>query len=113
MLTNPSPFQNPQNKSVAKSFRYMRRKPTIIAFKTPSSDNLSIEEVESRSPKGESRESKMEEGRFEAVAMTEGDAVKYPVGKPLEVSDGPDEWLPRGARKGRRGGEGCCVARRC
>ena len=41
----------------------------------------------------------MEEGRFEAVAMTEGDAVKYPVGKPLEVSDGPQEWLPRGGGK--------------
>ena len=83
-------FQNPQNKSVAKSFRYMRRKPTIIAFKTPSSDSLDVVE-EARTPKSESRETKMEEGRFEAVAMTEGDAVQYPVGKPLEVSDGADE----------------------
>ena len=62
----------------------MRRKPTIIAFKTPSSDNLAVEES-GRQARAESREARMEEGRFEAVAMTEGDAVQYPVGKPLEV----------------------------
>lgn len=28
-----------QNKSLAQSFRYMRNKPTIIAFKTPSLEN--------------------------------------------------------------------------
>ena len=35
-------------------------------------------------------ESNMEEGRFEAAAMPEGDAVDYPVEKPLEIYiDGP------------------------
>lgn len=29
-------YLSPQNKSLAQSFRYMRTKPTIIAFKTPS-----------------------------------------------------------------------------
>lgn len=29
-------YDSPQNKGIAQSFRYMRNKPTIIAFKTPS-----------------------------------------------------------------------------
>lgn len=29
-------YNSPQNKTIAQSFRYMRHKPTIIAFKTPS-----------------------------------------------------------------------------
>lgn len=29
-------YNSPQNKTIAQSFRYMRNKPTIIAFKTPS-----------------------------------------------------------------------------
>lgn len=29
-------YLSPQNRSLAQSFRYMRNKPTIIAFKTPS-----------------------------------------------------------------------------
>lgn len=32
-------YLSPQNKSLAQSFRYMRNKPTIIAFKTPSLEN--------------------------------------------------------------------------
>ncbi len=32
-------YLSPQNKSLAQSFRYMRHKPTIIAFKTPSVEN--------------------------------------------------------------------------
>lgn len=32
-------YKSPQNKSLAHSFRYMRTKPTIIAFKTPSMEN--------------------------------------------------------------------------
>ncbi|XP_071440439.1 NADPH oxidase 5 [Hetaerina americana] len=32
-------YLSPQNKCVAQSFRYMRHKPTIIAFKTPTQDN--------------------------------------------------------------------------
>ncbi|GLH10501.1 Dual oxidase [Gryllus bimaculatus] len=36
-------YLSPQNKSLAQSFRYMRNKPTIIAFKTPS-----LEECEAR-----------------------------------------------------------------
>ena len=34
-----SAYLSPQNKSLAQSFRYMRNKPTIIAFKTPSMED--------------------------------------------------------------------------
>ncbi|XP_046833687.1 NADPH oxidase 5 [Vespa crabro] len=37
-------YLSPQNKSLAQSFRYMRTKPTIIAFKTPSFENCEYEE---------------------------------------------------------------------
>lgn len=36
-------YLSPQNKSLAQSFRYMRTKPTIIAFKTPSLENCDYE----------------------------------------------------------------------
>lgn len=32
-------YLSPQNKSLAQSFRYMRNKPTIIAFKTPGMEH--------------------------------------------------------------------------
>lgn len=32
-------YLSPQNRSLAQSFRYMRNKPTIIAFKTPSMES--------------------------------------------------------------------------
>ena len=35
---------SPQNKSLAQSFRYMRNKPTIIAFKTPSLESYEASE---------------------------------------------------------------------
>lgn len=45
-------YLSPQNKSLAQSFRYMRNKPTIIAFKTPSLEScdakLSVLSVISR-----------------------------------------------------------------
>lgn len=33
-------YHSPQNKGIAQSFRYMRNKPTIIAFKTPSLESF-------------------------------------------------------------------------
>lgn len=36
-------YLSPQNKSLAQSFRYMRTKPTIIAFKTPSLETYDYE----------------------------------------------------------------------
>lgn len=36
-------YSSPQNKELAQSFRYMRNKPTIIAFKTPSMENYESE----------------------------------------------------------------------
>lgn len=36
-------YSSPQNKGLAQSFRYMRNKPTIIAFKTPSLEKYELE----------------------------------------------------------------------
>lgn len=35
-------YNSPQNKGIAQSFRYMRNKPTIIAFKTPSLESYEV-----------------------------------------------------------------------
>ncbi|XP_076479571.1 NADPH oxidase isoform X3 [Bombus vancouverensis nearcticus] len=40
-------YSSPQNKGLAQSFRYMRNKPTIIAFKTPSLENYELESTTS------------------------------------------------------------------
>lgn len=40
-------YLSPQNKSLAQSFRYMRNKPTIIAFKTPSMEHCEAKSVSS------------------------------------------------------------------
>lgn len=39
-------YLSPQNKSLAQSFRYMRNKPTIIAFKAPKVENSEPEVTE-------------------------------------------------------------------
>ncbi|CAG9862830.1 unnamed protein product [Phyllotreta striolata] len=98
-------YLSPQNKSLAQSFRYMRNKPTIIAFKTPSLENC--EKKESNSSLGSignmvrqisqksftfSPERLAEEGqvvpKFTDTQFTPNvacsKAVNYPVGKPLE-----------------------------
>ncbi|RZC33532.1 NADPH oxidase 5 [Asbolus verrucosus] len=91
-------YLSPQNKSLAQSFRYMRNKPTIIAFKTPSLENC--EQRDSSSSLGSvgrqvsalsfvsAPERQAEEGR--AVFRAEFSPnvtlkpMNYPVGKPLE-----------------------------
>lgn len=94
-------YLSPQNKSLAQSFRYMRNKPTIIAFKTPSLENC--ESRESSSSLGSlgrqisalsfasNPERNAEEGKV--GPQSPGAALKpvnYPVGKPLEIYlDGP------------------------
>lgn len=88
---NQVSYKNPKNKSVAKSFRYMRRKPTIIAFKTPSSDSL---EPPGRKSVDSELDEKSETDLKEVVAIaSEGNknASPYPiVAKPLEIYlDGP------------------------
>ncbi|XP_050305865.1 NADPH oxidase 5 [Anthonomus grandis grandis] len=95
-------YFSPQNKSLAQSFRYMRNKPTIIAFKTPSLENCDQRDS-SRSfastvgkPDSEfsyySPERRVEEGQvFQLHDMTAADPklkhINYPVGKPLETED--------------------------
>ncbi|XP_055379430.1 uncharacterized protein LOC129610760 isoform X2 [Condylostylus longicornis] len=108
-------YLSPQNKSLAQSFRYMRNKPTIIAFKTPS-----LEKCDQR-PSSESMivspglytQKEAEEGKIIRNIPTESSStslspqstklaaggqsqtshirgINYPVGKPLEIFiDGP------------------------
>ncbi|XP_066245724.1 NADPH oxidase 5 isoform X1 [Euwallacea similis] len=100
-------YLSPQNKSLAQSFRYMRNKPTIIAFKTPSLENCDQRDsqplfkvaapTESRVAACHyfSPERRVEEGQsFQLQDMTAADPklkhINYPVGKPLEIFlDGP------------------------
>ncbi|BES91416.1 NADHypothetical protein oxidase [Nesidiocoris tenuis] len=95
-------YLSPQNKSLAKSFRYMRNKPTIIAFKTPSLEScevkLSAMSILNRQDTAiiRSLEHAAEEGRASPATTNSHESVKarssinYPVGKPLEIYlDGP------------------------
>lgn len=102
-------YLSPQNKSLAQSFRYMRNKPTIIAFKTPSLENYEaqLNELAAKSKSvccrvdflffnyclaAGSPERQAEEGRIVPGAAAGGakftlSPINYPVaGKPLEVS---------------------------
>ncbi|XP_065083543.1 NADPH oxidase 5 [Ochlerotatus camptorhynchus] len=95
-------YLSPQNKSLAQSFRYMRNKPTIIAFKTPSLENCEPRDSTNSmvvSP-GVFTEKEAEEGKIvhssglHKPGATDEDKlqrpVNYPVGKPLEIYiDGP------------------------
>ncbi|KAL1130042.1 hypothetical protein AAG570_012985 [Ranatra chinensis] len=93
-------YLSPQNKSLAQSFRYMRNKPTIIAFKTPSLENceakLSALSIINREDGGLINSDRAaEEGRAQCVPSGSDDSkthtqINYPVGKPLEIFlDGP------------------------
>lgn len=82
-------YLSPQNKALAQSFRYMRNKPTIIAFKTPSLENcdarISSSSLGSVGP-ATIPEKQAEEGRagqFNPEMQLK--PMNYPVGKPLEV----------------------------
>lgn len=96
-------YLSPQNKSLAQSFRYMRNKPTIIAFKTPSLENceakLSALSILGRQGSGalaaSTPDRSAEEGRAGSSTPAESTPkshtrLNYPVGKPLEIYlDGP------------------------
>ncbi|KAF9798205.1 hypothetical protein SFRURICE_003164 [Spodoptera frugiperda] len=93
----------PQNKSLVHSFRYMRTKPTIIAFKTPSFEerrrsNDSILTLARRrlskslSPDRdiECQPEKIVECENDGSEATDDFEANYPIGKPLEIYlDGP------------------------
>ncbi|XP_055323484.1 superoxide-generating NADPH oxidase heavy chain subunit C isoform X2 [Sitodiplosis mosellana] len=85
-------YLSPQNRSLAQSFRYMRNKPTIIAFKTPSLE--SCEQNQSPNSMNYSQND-AEEGKvvrpMNSAKIGENDRpMNYPVGKPLEIYiDGP------------------------
>ncbi|XP_058986833.1 uncharacterized protein LOC101895123 isoform X2 [Musca domestica] len=95
-LSSGFAYMSPQNKSLAQSFRYMRNKPTIIAFKTPS-----VEESETEfTPKQNHTEQtcnaiQAEEGRVSTDHSnnnkdTNHDDADMVVSKPLEIFiDGP------------------------
>ncbi|XP_018375602.1 PREDICTED: NADPH oxidase 5 [Trachymyrmex cornetzi] len=111
-------YLSPQNKSLAQSFRYMRTKPTIIAFKTPSFETGDYEidvlssvasntnaEGNERTPitpitmQIAAEEGKLRQGFSEVVDSSDSldmksdnssQPINYPVGKPLEIFlDGP------------------------
>lgn len=83
-------YLSPQNKSLAQSFRYMRNKPTIIAFKTPSLENCEPRDSTNSmivSP-GAYTAKEAEEGHIKSSSGGQNKkipTVNYPVGKPLEV----------------------------
>ncbi|XP_043282159.1 NADPH oxidase 5 [Venturia canescens] len=107
-------YLSPQNKSLAQSFRYMRTKPTIIAFKTPSMENCEYEltsngvkstepsnETAAQNPPSEALAVAAEEGLLSPNAQSRErktsiraygknqfnfqPVINYPVGKPLEI----------------------------
>ncbi|KAI8423439.1 hypothetical protein MSG28_012572 [Choristoneura fumiferana] len=95
-------YRSPQNRALAHSFRYMRTKPTIIAFKTPSMEscerrrsNESIITVARRRLSKSLSPDKDVECPPAITVQSPSDAsadsfANYPVGKPLEIYlDGP------------------------
>lgn len=94
-------YNSPQNRAIAQSFRYMRNKPTIIAFKTPSLEAFEQSKVKTDKSEilcsfldvliisylldGEIHPTEAaEEGKIEEISSEQA-AVNFPVGKPLEI----------------------------
>ncbi|XP_061394612.1 uncharacterized protein LOC133330155 [Musca vetustissima] len=78
-------YMSPQNKSLAQSFRYMRNKPTIIAFKTPSVEESEPEFTAKQNHSAQTYNAiQAEEGRVATTDSNQEDA-DYVVSKPLEV----------------------------
>jgi hypothetical protein len=93
-------YLNPQNKSLAQSFRYMRNKPTIIAFKTPSLEHCEAAVALLSDGSSQNADRMAEEGRAPTVTKIGAQSddiglelvtvkspitsMNYPVGKPLE-----------------------------
>ncbi|BFG05696.1 NADPH oxidase 5 [Drosophila madeirensis] len=91
-------YLSPQNKSLAQSFRYMRNKPTIIAFKTPSMEEhegqsqLAMAPENSGSPASRAEQGELSKAessdrlQMTRLSLTQTEAVS----KPLEIFiDGP------------------------
>ncbi|XP_037941975.1 NADPH oxidase 5-like [Teleopsis dalmanni] len=88
-------YLSPQNKSLAQSFRYMRNKPTIIAFKTPSMENCDPQAKMAESNPVPHSIMAAEEGKVQAAntsysqQTTDLEVAKstdYQAAKPLEDS---------------------------
>ncbi|KAH8309544.1 hypothetical protein KR059_011653 [Drosophila kikkawai] len=95
-------YLSPQNKSLAQSFRYMRTKPTIIAFKTPS-----MEERENQLATGEviggSPASRAEQGIPVGARMDSGDKLQMArLSLAAEVASKPLEDQVQAAGSGSR-----------
>jgi len=85
-------YLSPQNKSLAQSFRYMRTKPTIIAFKTPSMEERE-HQLASGEVNGASLASRAEQGQLGAktdpvdkLQVARLSLAAEVASKPLEVS---------------------------
>ncbi|XP_070850722.1 NADPH oxidase 5 isoform X2 [Drosophila suzukii] len=89
-------YLSPQNKSLAQSFRYMRTKPTIIAFKTPSMEERE-HQLASGEVNGASPASRAEQGQLGAkmdpvdkLQVARLSLAAEVASKPLEIFiDGP------------------------
>ncbi|XP_059056075.1 NADPH oxidase 5-like [Achroia grisella] len=91
------------NRALAHSFRYMRNKPAVVAFKTPSYEDcerrrsndsiLTIARRRLSKSLSPDKDIEAEKPSSEVVASTDtvdGEFADYPIGKPLEVFlDGP------------------------
>ncbi|KAM7343030.1 NADPH oxidase isoform 2-T3 [Cochliomyia hominivorax] len=93
-----SAYLSPQNKSLAQSFRYMRNKPTIIAFKTPSMEKNEAEFIQKNVNQMEPTYTivQAEEGKISKDKSTtnlhnnKDEKTDFTVAKPLEIFiDGP------------------------
>uniref|UniRef100_A0A1I8PMR9 NADPH oxidase 5 n=1 Tax=Stomoxys calcitrans TaxID=35570 RepID=A0A1I8PMR9_STOCA len=89
-------YMSPQNKSLAQSFRYMRNKPTIIAFKTPSIEESQPEYSTDQTDSVHTYNAiQAEEGRVPTGDKSENNEInddkpEIVVSKPLEIFiDGP------------------------
>lgn len=88
-------YLSPQNKSLAQSFRYMRNKPTIIAFKTPSMEQAEQPQVEANGGSFEASVNAAEQGRLSRTESAAGDKLQLTRLSLAEVEQRPLEVTPR------------------
>ncbi|CAG9792290.1 unnamed protein product [Diatraea saccharalis] len=101
-------YKSPRNKALAHSFRYMKNKPAIVAFNTPTdtdkdrrkSNESIITQARRRLSKSISPDKDIEKPTITVVSpSTESECTSgsseiiYPVGKPLEIPDGKNRMI--------------------
>ncbi|KAL7741669.1 hypothetical protein ACLKA6_000290 [Drosophila palustris] len=99
-------YLSPQNKSLAQSFRYMRNKPTIIAFKTPSVESSELQQQTPLAGAGGGGEGTLHDVMTDAglrLSRAESSADKLPTTRlSLSAEDKPlEDNTVTGGRKSR------------